>query len=76
MDTRLLLWLLGGLGVWLIIAKDERDAEAAFEEQLALGTEVELEHTDDPAVAEEIALDHLDELPDYYTRLAAMEAAP
>lgn len=42
--------------------------------QLALGLEVEMEHTDDPKVALEIAMDHLTELPDYYTRLNDMEA--
>ena len=41
--------------------------------QLALGIQVELEHTDDPREAREIALDHLMELPDYYSRLAKME---
>jgi hypothetical protein len=33
------------------------------------GIRVELEHTDDPKVAEEIALDHLDEDREYYTKL-------
>ena len=37
--------------------------------QLELGTKVEMEHTDDPREAVEIALDHLMELPDYYSRL-------
>jgi hypothetical protein len=41
--------------------------------QLAIGTEVELEHTRSRAVARKIALDHLHELPDYYTRLIKME---
>ena len=41
--------------------------------QLALGIRVEMEHTDDPREAREIALDHLMELPDYYSRLAKME---
>lgn len=38
-------------------------------EQLAIGTKVEMEHTDDPHVAEEIAADHLTENPDYYRKL-------
>jgi hypothetical protein len=42
-------------------------------EQIAEGEKVEKEHTDDPAVAEEIAADHLSEIPDYYTRLKKME---
>jgi hypothetical protein len=41
--------------------------------QLELGTKVEMEHTDDPREAVEIALDHLMELPDYYSRLKHME---
>jgi len=53
-------------------------------EQFRMGLDVELEHgrrdpatnvTDDAAnVTGEIALAHLRELPDYYTRLAEMEA--
>jgi Protein of unknown function (DUF5661) len=52
-------------------------------EQFRLGMEVELEHglhdlltnvTDsDPVVTGKIALAHLKEFPDYYTRLALME---
>lgn len=38
-------------------------------EQLAVGTKVEMEHTRDPAVAEEIAADHLTEDPNYYRKL-------
>lgn len=41
--------------------------------QLAQGIKVELEHTTDPEVAREIALDHLLEFPDYYDRLARAE---
>ena len=43
--------------------------------QLAMGIEVEYEHTDNPDVAKTIALDHLAEIPDYYTRLLRMEEA-
>jgi Protein of unknown function (DUF5661) len=53
-------------------------------EQFRMGLEVELEHGthdpetnvtgDDPVLTGKIALAHLRELPDYYTRLAAMEA--
>ena len=42
-------------------------------EQLVMGINVELQHTDDPYVACEIAMDHLAEIEDYYTRLAQME---
>lgn len=41
--------------------------------QLVKGVQVELEHTSDPAVAHEIALDHLGEYPDYYNRLDKAE---
>lgn len=45
--------------------------------ELAMGKKVEQEHTSDPQLAEEIARDHLEEIPDYYTRLKRMEdAAP
>lgn len=42
-------------------------------EQILMGVKVELEHTNDPMIAMEIALDHLTEIPDYYTRLNKME---
>lgn len=41
--------------------------------KLAKGTKVETEHTNDISVAREIALDHLNELPDYYERLEKIE---
>jgi len=41
--------------------------------QLSKGIKVELEHIDDLAVAREIALDHLNEFPDYYDRLEKVE---
>ena len=41
--------------------------------QFAMGVKTESEHTPDPFVAARIALDHLAEIPDYYTRLAKME---
>ncbi len=53
-------------------------------EQFRMGLEVELEHGlrdpetnvtgDDPILTGKIALAHLREMPDYYTRLAEMEA--
>ena len=42
--------------------------------ELKMGIKVEYEHTTDSEVAKRIALDHLAEIPDYYTRLAKMEA--
>ncbi len=44
-----------------------------IESELSMGIDVEKEHTSDESVAKEIALDHLKELPDYYTRLKKME---
>lgn len=42
--------------------------------ELVRGIEVEMEHTKDQSVAKKIALDHLAEIDDYYTRLDRMEA--
>lgn len=58
--------------------------QAPFDvEQLRMGMDVELEHgladpvtnvtNDDPLVTGKIALAHLNEFPDYYTRLDRME---
>jgi len=41
--------------------------------ELSKGTEVETEHTPDRTTSKRIALDHLAEIPDYYTRLKKME---
>ena len=48
------------------------DLESILRE-LRMGIQVEFEHTKDEALSKEIALDHLLELPDYYTRLEKME---
>ena len=37
--------------------------------ELERGIKVEMEHTDDPMIATEIAMDHLREDPDYYNKL-------
>lgn len=51
--------------------------DSAFDStQLAKGAKVEREHTNDPAIAREIAKDHLTEDPAYYKKLAKMEAQP
>jgi hypothetical protein len=42
-------------------------------EQLKIGIKIEMEHTDNPKIAEKIARDHLAEIADYYTRLVKME---
>ena len=45
-------------------------------EQIAKGIHVELEHTNDLAVARKIAYDHLTEDPKYYDKLETIENAP
>jgi len=52
---------------------DKRKPEDFDQKELAKGIEVEKEHTDDPALAREIAMDHLTEFKDYYKALAKME---
>jgi len=42
-------------------------------EQLKRGIKVEMEHTKDPKIAREIAMDHLKEYPNYYAELGKME---
>jgi hypothetical protein len=51
-----------------IIAKHGM-TEQDFIEQLRIGVKDELEHTSNVKMAIEIAMDHLNERPDYYTRL-------
>lgn len=55
------------------IAKLHGVPKADIVQELHKGIQIELEHTSDKDVAREIALDHLKELPDYYTRLHTME---
>ena len=55
------------------IAKKHKVDIAHINKQLEMGMKVEKEHTKNKAAAREIALDHLKELPDYYSRLKKME---
>lgn len=55
------------------IAKKHNVSLDNIQNELKMGMEVEKEHTKHEKVAKEIALDHLRELPDYYTRLRKME---
>jgi hypothetical protein len=57
------------------IAKKHRLDVSFIENQLKMGVPIEYEHTKDKMLATEIALQHLDEIPDYYTRLKKMEAS-
>jgi|APSaa5957512622_1039677.scaffolds.fasta_scaffold45000_3 hypothetical protein len=42
-------------------------------EQIQKGIEIELEHTSNNSIAQEIAMDHLEEFSDYYKELEKME---
>jgi len=55
------------------IAKHHKISIKEIEKEFELGKSVEKEHTKDNSVADEIAKDHLWEIPDYYTRLKEME---
>lgn len=52
---------------------DDADIATYDPQQILKGMEIEMEHTNDPKVALEIAMDHLEEFGDYYTRLDSME---
>lgn len=52
---------------------DDRTPDEFDPDQLAAGLRHEMEHTDDPHRAVEIAMDHLAEDPEYYTHLASIE---
>ena len=58
--------LPGGLG-------DQLTPADVDPQQLEQGIKIEREHTDDPELAKEIALDHLAEDPQYYTKLKEIE---
>ena len=49
---------------------EEKDVDAG---ELKKGIKIEMEHTTDPIISKRIALDHLAEIDDYYTRLIKME---
>ena len=57
------------------IAKKHRLDVSFIQKQLDIGEPIEHEHTKDHDLAKNIALQHLDEIPDYYTRLKKMEAS-
>jgi len=57
------------------IAKKHRLDVSFVRNQLRMGIPVEHEHTKDKDLATDIALQHLDEIPDYYTRLRKMESS-
>lgn len=57
------------------LAKKHNVDVSFIERQLKMGKIVELEHTKDKDLAHDIALQHLDEIPDYYTRLKKLESS-
>ena len=57
------------------IARKHRMNVSDIQKQLDMGAPIEHEHTKDKTLAIDIALQHLDEIPDYYTRLKKMEAS-
>ena len=57
------------------IAKKHRLDVSFIQKQLDMGEPIEHEHTKDHELAMDIALQHLDEIPDYYTRLKKMETS-
>ena len=57
-----LVKLPGGVG-------DNTPTDQVDPNQLSIGIQVEMEHTNDPDIAQEIAMDHLTEDPQYYTKL-------
>jgi hypothetical protein len=57
------------------IAKKHRLEPSFIQNQLEMGIKIEHEHVTDKTTATDIALQHLDEIPDYYTRLKKMESS-
>jgi hypothetical protein len=57
-----LVKLPGGVG-------DKSTTDQVDPAQLSIGVQVEMEHTNDLDIAKEIAMDHLTEDPEYYTKL-------
>ena len=56
------------------IAKIHNVSVDSINSELKMGIEVEMEHTPVKSISKKIALDHLTEIPDYYTRLKKMES--
>jgi hypothetical protein len=57
------------------IAKKHKVEVSFIKRQLEMGIPIEHEHTKDKDLATDIALQHLGEIPDYYTRLKKMETS-
>jgi hypothetical protein len=59
--------------VGLPLAHDKDSGKGILPRSIRQGAKVEMEHTTKPPVARQIAIDHLRESPDYYTRLKKVE---
>lgn len=57
-----------------VLDKPVANPDEVDQKELAMGIEVEYEHTSNKKIATRIALSHLKEFSDYYTRLKKMEA--
>jgi len=55
------------------IAKKFNISVEDINNQVNMGIVIEMEHTNNEDIATEIALDHVAEIPDYYSRLKKME---
>ena len=55
------------------IARKHSVFAGTIQKQVEMGVKVEMEHTNDKEKAKEIAMDHVSEFPDYYSRLDSME---
>lgn len=55
------------------VANKHKVSIKQIQDQLDKGTKVEMEHTKDQTLAKKIAMDHLWEVPDYYTKLQKIE---
>ena len=66
---KLVIESLNGYPDFLTGKGKDLDVRKVDKHQLLIGTEVEKEHSTNKSVAMRIALDHLAEHPDYYTKL-------
>lgn len=64
------------VAVWRREERTKRNPARFNQDQLAIGTMIEREHTRYPEVALRIAMDHLAEREDYYALLERMERTP
>lgn len=55
------------------LAKKHKVKVSHIKNQLEMGRKVEMEHSSHPSVAERIALAHIEEDPNYYTKLRKIE---